>query len=252
MRTRPVLVWLALVGAASISLASCGSSDSDGASSSTSRPPVTTTTVASSTSRATTTTPGTSTTLSTTTSLPQAAVRFAVWPYADSDTRYDDPVAAATGFATDFLGFVDPVAGEFQAGDSRSGEVEIRPKAQGPVTTVLVRQLTPDDSWWVLGCVTANLRILQPAPGSTVASPVRVSGQSTAFEATISLEVRQDGSLDPIGTDITMGGANGEMGPYSTAITFSPPSADAGAIVVKTLSAEDGNVQEASVSRIRF
>src|SRR5689334_12156148 len=64
----------------------------------------------------------------------------AVWPPAGG-ARYTEPVAAAKGFATDLLGFVDPVVGVYQAGDSRSGEVEVRPVATGPVTTVVVRQL---------------------------------------------------------------------------------------------------------------
>jgi hypothetical protein len=53
-------------------------------------------------------------------------VRTAIWPWFETDLRYADPVEAAVGFATDYLGFVDPEAGEFMAGDSRSGEVEIR------------------------------------------------------------------------------------------------------------------------------
>ncbi len=56
----------------------------------------------------------------------------AIWPWVDTDTRYTDPVDAAAGFATDFLGFDDPIVGEYLAGDNRSGEVEIRTFGEWP------------------------------------------------------------------------------------------------------------------------
>jgi nucleoid-associated protein YgaU len=75
--------------------------------------------------------------------------------------------AAATGFATELVGFTDPVVGEFQQGDARSGEVEVRAAADGPVTTVLVRQVGSDDTWSVLGAATAQIVPTTPAPGAT-------------------------------------------------------------------------------------
>jgi hypothetical protein len=75
----------------------------------------------------------------------------AMWPLADTSTRFDDPVAVATSFAVDYLGFTDPVIGEFRAGDGRSGEVWVQAVDVGPTTRVLVRQLTDDDTWWVVG-----------------------------------------------------------------------------------------------------
>jgi hypothetical protein len=83
--------------------------------------------------------------------VPNSETRDAIWPLADTSTRFDDPVAVATGFAVDYLGFTDPVIGEFRAGDGRSGEVEVRAVDVGPPTRVLVRQLTDDDTWWVVG-----------------------------------------------------------------------------------------------------
>ncbi len=48
-------------------------------------------------------------------------------------------MAAVRGFTEDLVGFTDPVYGEYQGGDSRSGEVEVRAAPDGPVTTVFVR-----------------------------------------------------------------------------------------------------------------
>jgi hypothetical protein len=174
----------------------------------------------------------------------------AVWPFASSATRYSDPVSAARGFATDYLGFTDPVVGEFRQGDARSGEVPIQAKATGPVTTVLVRQL--GDSWWVLGASTPNIQLASPAASATISSPVRLQGSSTAFEATVNTEVRADDSTQPIGTGTVMGGANGQMGPFDGSVTFSRPSASAGALVLFTRSAEDGSITEATVVRVKF
>lgn len=176
----------------------------------------------------------------------------AVWPFASGTTRFDDPVAAATSFAVDYLGFVDPVISEFQGGDSRSGEVAIQPTSDGPVTTVFVRMLTSDDSWWVQGAATANLQLESPEALAAISSPVTLSGQSTAFEATVNVEIRQDDSTDPLAEDIVMGGSMGDMGPFSKAITFDAPKANAGAIILKTYSAKDGTISEAGVLRVSF
>lgn len=223
-----------VVALVAVTTAACG--DDDTASTTTGKPTTTTTT---------TSTTGSSTP---TTTQPDTAV----FPFASSDVRFTDPVEAARTFATSYLGFVEPVVGAFQQGDTRSGEVPVQAKGNGPVTTVLVRQLTSEDTWWVLGASTPNLVLQSPAAQAAITSPVTLSGQSTAFEATVNVEIRQDGTRTPLKEDIVNGGANGEMGPFSKAITFPAPSAPAGAIVLKTLSAEDGNITEASVVRVTF
>jgi hypothetical protein len=174
----------------------------------------------------------------------------AVWPFASSATRYSDPVSAARGFATDYVGFTNPVVGEFRQGDTRSGEVPVQAKTTGPTTTVLVRQL--GDSWWVLGASTPNIQLTSPPALSSISSPVHLQGTSTAFEATVDVAVRADGDATPVGTGIVMGGSMGEMGPFDGTVSFTPPSAAAGALVLLTRSAEDGSVAEATVVRVTF
>ena len=51
---------------------------------------------------------------------------------------------------------------------------------------------------------------------------------------------------------LVMGGANGEIGPFSKSISFNRPTAPGGVIIVKTLSSENGNIAEASVVRVQF
>ena len=196
--------------------------------------------------------PATTAPSTTSTSPPTAQPSTAVWPFASTTLRYASPVAAARGFALTYLGFSNPVVGPFQQGDSRSGEIEVRASPGGVVTTVLVRMLAPGDTWWVLGSVASTLELHSPAALSTISSPVTLTGQSTAFEATINLELRQDGTLTPLATTTTQGGSNGEMGPFTATMTFPPPTAGAGAIVVRTISAKDGATEAASTVRIAY
>ncbi len=203
---------------------------------------------------ATSTTSTTAPSTTPTTAVPPTALPVdtstAVWPFASGPTRYSDPVSAARGFATEYVGFADPVVGEFRQGDARSGEVPVQAKATGPITTVLVREL--GDSWWVLGASTPNIQLTSPAAMATISSPVRLQGTSTAFEATVNTEVCADGSTQPIGAGIVMGGANGEFGPFDGTLSFSPPTATAGSLMLLTRSSEDGSITEATVVRVTF
>lgn len=207
-------------------------------------------------SSSTTEAPGTSAAPTTGTSASDAEIETstAVFPDAASDTRFDDPVAAATAFATDFAGFVDPVVGEYMSGDARSGEVEVRPTADGPVTTVFVRMLGPDDSWWVLGAATANIELTSPTTSDLVVSPVALAGTSSAYEGTVLVEVREDGNPEPLGEGFVTGGSM-EMGPFEGEVTFDDPTQEHGALLLYTLAQEGdaaGHTQEIGVLRLRF
>ena len=195
----------------------------------------------------TTTQPSTTTT----TAAPALDTSTAVWPVASSSTRYADPVDAARGFAIDFVGMPNPVLSAFRQGDSRSGEVDVQPFADGPITTVLVRQLA-DDTWWVLGATTANIQVTAPSALAVVSSPVSLAGTSTAFEATVNVEIREDGNAQALGTGFVMGGGNGEFGPFQSTLTFTAATQDYGALVFVTVSPEDGGILEAAVVRIAF
>ena len=207
--------------------------------------------------------PGTTTTSASTTSssapastssttVPAAAFSSAVWPWVASSLRFRDPVAATRSFATRYLHMTAPVVGAFQQGDSRSGEVSIRPKANGPVTTAIVRQLGNDGTWWVIGAATDNIRISTPAALDTITSPVALRGTSTAFEATVNVSIRQDNVNAALAESHVMGGSNGQMGPFDATVSFPPPASRAGSIVMYTISAEDGHVAEATVVRVGF
>jgi hypothetical protein len=209
-----------------------------------------TTTAAPTTAAPTTQAPTTAPTTRTTVAPGPTDTATAVFPFATSDIRYDDPVDAARGFAVDFVGFTDPLIGEFMQGDARSGEVEVRPMADGPVTTVFVRQLGSDGTWWVLGSATANITADTPRAGDAISSPVAVSGRALAFEGAVNVEVRQDGDR-PLGSGVVTGGGDVAR-PFSGEIGFSAPSASHGAVVFLTRNEADGRVWEAAVLRVSF
>lgn len=199
----------------------------------------------------TTATPTTEPSTTATTAPAPVDTSTAVFPSGAGETRYDDPVEAARAFAVDFVGFTDPIVGDFMQGDARSGEVEVRPLADGPVTTVFVRQLGSDGAWWVLGAATANIAIDAPAAGESISSPVAVTGSALAFEGTVNVEVRQDGAGEPIGTGVVTGGGD-VLRPFSGEIEFSTPTEQYGAMVFLTRSERDGRVWEAAVLRVSF
>ena len=189
----------------------------------------------------------TASTAATSTTIPLRDVSTAVWPTVTGPDRYRAASDAARTFAVSYLHFVKPVVGTFRAGDARSGEVPIRPRATGPVTTVLVRQLVSDGTWWVLGATTPNIVVRRPATLATIASPVELSGSSTAFEATVQYAVREDDQTKPLAEGFVMGGANGRMGPFKAKVALSRPTRAYGAVTLYTISPADGNVLEASV-----
>ncbi len=211
----------------------------------------TSTASSSSTVSSTSTTDGPTSSGSTSSTVDPRQYDSAVWPWFESTTRYRQPTAAAEGFAVDFLGFEDPLIGEFLQGDGRSGEVEIRPTDEGPVTTVLVRLLGSDGSWWVLGSVTEDIVIDEPDALDAIDSPLTVTGTAQAFEGVVGLELRADGETVPLIDGFVMGGGT-SMEPFDKTFTWTNPGSGAGALILTTAGVDDGRPWAASVRRVRF
>ena len=176
----------------------------------------------------------------------------AVWPLPDSDTRYTDPVEAARGFAVDFVGFTDPVIGEFLVADSRSGEVEVKATEDGATTIVFVRKLSDDDFWWVLGSASQNVILQRPVVRDTVDSPLTVSGQAKAPDGHVTVELRADGVAAPLFTGDVTAAAGSDFEPFEGTFEFTDSGAGGGALVAIIPSPVDGSVTEAVVTRLFF
>ena len=62
------------------------------------------------------------------------------------------------------------------------------------------------------------MKINLPAPGDVIRNPARVAGYGTAFEETISLRIRDDGTVIAEGS--TQGGSNGVIGEFKADLEF--------------------------------
>ena len=122
-----------------------------------------------------------------------------------------------------------PELGEFLAGDSRSGEIEVfSPGEGGPGSRVLrslllLRQLGPDDGWFVTAAISDGVTITAPEQGTTVAAgEIDVSGLGRGYEATIIVKAFTAGDPTPLDEPaIAAGGALETPEPYTTMIDLS-------------------------------
>ncbi len=228
--------WIFTILVAAALIAACGSDGSGGATTTnepavtTTQSPAVTTTQPQATTTTTTTPPATTTTLppATTTTRPTQPAQLAIWPAAD--VVFDTPEAAATDFLAKVFG-EGPVLGEFRAGDSRSGEIDVYASVDGaPISTprsvLLMRQLGPSDGWFVVAAADENATITVPVSASVVpAGPLTVEGVASGFEATVVVSAfvagRADSELD---TEVTMAGNFGDVLPYSVSLDLATAS----------------------------
>lgn len=176
----------------------------------------------------------------------------AMWPNPAAASEFTDPEAVATSFATEVLGFTDPIIGPFQGGDGRSGEIEIQPAPDVIGTRVLARMLGPGDRWWAIGASSRDISIDAPQTQATVADPLVLSGQASAFEGTVQVAIFADGSAEPIGRGFVTGSGTAEPGPFQGEVPFASPGSGFGTVVLFTDSPEDGRVLQATAIRVAF
>ena len=216
----------------------------------------TTTTEGTSTTGSTTTTTSTTTTEATATTtepFPPEVDPYAVaYPSPRTSQRFQSHEAAGQAYATDVLGFTDPVVGEFRAGDNRSGEVPVSDREDGPETTVLVRQMG-DDSWYVLGSFTQDITVETPESGDAIGSPFETTGSALAFEGNVEVVVRAQADPEPLGEGFVTGSGVPPAGPFEGSIEFAQPQQDTpGILIYRTTSARDGQVEQATSFPVRL
>ncbi len=155
----------------------------------------------------------------------------AMWPMADE--VLETPDEAARSFVGNVFK-VPPVLGEFRAGDSRSGEIDVLIGEQPAVvrSTLLLRQLGPDDGWFVIGSINPHMTIASPISGSVVpAEKVIVSGTARGFEAQVSVTAYVAGDArQVISQRYALAGSAEASEPYAVELDFS--SAESGSIVM--------------------
>ena len=198
-------VALAVVGLAALALLGACSDDDDGGDDAAS----TTTTEADAT---TTTTATTATTAPTTASTEQPATD-------------NDPHDAAEAFMIRHFPGTNAALGDFQQGDSQSGEVEVfRPREGGGtanLASTLLLRLVDSGEWVVIGAVNPNVTIESPENGGEVpVGPVTVSGSGRGFEATI-VGRAFDADGEVLAEGVGNGGAQAEPLPYELELDLS-------------------------------
>lgn len=174
----------------------------------------------------------------------------AIWPPTTGDVRFDDPAAVARSFAVYWLKMTDPQVGAFRQGDARSGEVPLTPFADGPETTVLVRQLTDDGAWWVTGAASDDIVVTAPTAGG-VTSPLHLAGQARAFEGTVQVGVYVQDSTAPIARTFVTGGGD-QLRPFEGTVEFDAGSARYGAVAFAEYSENDGRLLHVTVVPVTF
>ena len=202
----------------------------------------------------TTTAEETTTTASTTTApgaVSDAEAATVAWPDPIEGAGYDDPVEVASEFATEVLGFSDPVVGELQEGDSRSGEVEVRAAGDGPVTTVGVRQMS-DDRFYVLFAATSEVELVMPTAGSAIDTPLEVEGWGRGFEGQIGIRVHDRSDGAQLGEGFVTGGGVGELEPFTGEIEWENPGGGWGLVVASIDGGADGSTWAATALPVGF
>lgn len=175
-----------------------------------------------STSATTSAPTSTSETPGTTTTVAPGLEQLALWP--SSSDVFTSPRAAAEDFVVQVLG-VPPELGDFMAGDSRSGEIEVFSPGDPPTlrSLLLLRQLGPADGWFVIGTINDNAFISSPVSGGSVsAGEVTVRGQAEGFEATVIVEAFVAGRPEPVlDREVTFAGNLGVPAPFEVTLDLS-------------------------------
>ncbi|HKG26159.1 MAG TPA: Gmad2 immunoglobulin-like domain-containing protein [Thermomicrobiales bacterium] len=91
-----------------------------------------------------------------------------------------------------------------------------------------------------------------PAPGDTIASPVRLWGTANTFEATFTAEIHDAAGTLLASQVVTATSGNGVRGTFDVSLTFDPKSATSGKVVVYEISARDAARQNEVVIPVRF
>jgi hypothetical protein len=153
----------------------------------------------------------------------------AIWPAAD--VVFATPEEAAADFVSAVLiSEGDPVLGEFQQGDARSGEIavlfageegDLDPPLDAGV--LLLRQIGPTDGWYVIAAMSDGAVIDIPSALDQVpAGIVTVSGEGRGFEGTLAVSAFPPGDAAArFDLEIGTGGAFDDLQPYSVELDLS-------------------------------
>ena len=212
----------------------CGDGDSNEGDGTTTSADGSTTTTSTRAASTTTTTSNATTTTAAPTTTTAGISQPAVWPAAG--TVFATPEEAARSFVQTVLG-VPPTLGEFQQGDSRSGEMPVLSPGEGGGTAVergllALRQLGSANGWFVLAAVN-DVPTIEVPDTPVPAAKLRVTGTAIGFEATVIVSAWLPGGTTPLDKQVTQAGEMGVAGPFDVELDLSTaPAGSTVAIVV--------------------
>jgi len=192
----------------------------------------------------------TTTAPATTTEPPTAAVQ-SIWPWHEAESAHPSPADAVDEFM-DFVGFVDGASqGQFQQGDSRSGEIEIDPypdndpvagsAADNPspfdddITTVLVR-LDDENNWVVIGSVSAAIVVDEPRHEASVSSPLDAHFTHNLMSDGVVMQLWPDGATEPIVDEyVTNGGGVMTYDVWDATVEWAPSRSGPATVIFSSM-----------------
>ena len=177
--------------------------------------------------------------------------------YANGGTTWEaDPTQVATHWVQDFLDLptVDRVIQQSDDGSDKLVTLGRVLQAEGNnLFAVTVVRLTPyGKAWIVTGASDPNnyLSFTSPKPGSTIVTPVTVTGPGFGVDEAVQLDVRDATSTTSYGTaTVSFGNGTNE---WQRAINFNRPSSPIGALVAVDTSPADGGPSRIVAEQVRF
>lgn len=163
----------------------------------------------------------------------------AIWPA--PDVVFDTPEEAAADFVSSVLiSEGDPVLGEFQQGDARSGEIavlfageagDLDPPIESGILSL--RRIGPTDGWYVIAASSDGVVIDTPSALAEVpAGSLTVAGEGRGFEGTLVVSAFPPGDNDAeLDQQVGAGGALDELEPYSVELDLTG-AADGDVVVI--------------------
>jgi hypothetical protein len=245
---------IALVAAAGVSLAGCGSGSAEPAAS-TASSTATTSTTTTSTTGATAQPSGTGSAPVDTTQRTSSSALVPLWPFTtaaqvrqwQADYRsgghqpwHLDAGQTALAFTRGHLGYteIDRVTSRSINGDEAQIGVGWLVPGTSRTQTVAVLHLIRfregrDAPWVVVGSEDTRLTLDMPRYGSTVTSPLRVGGRITGVDESLRVTVLGPASSTPLFASAGLP-AGGERTPWSTTVRFRAPHGSVLTIAVST------------------
>lgn len=170
----------------------------------------------------------------------------AIWPAAD--VVFTTPEEAAADFVREVLiSDGEPALGDFQQGDSRSGEIAVQFAGEDgtldppmDVGLLSLRQLGPSDGWFVIAASSDGANITTPTALATVAAgALDVAGEARGFESTVVVSAFPSGDNSALlDQEIASGGAFADVEPYDATLDLS--GATPGEVVVILVQGDSG------------